>query len=135
MDLWNEISKTLYSAADYTVKEAEKLTGIAKLKYKRNALKAKLDLYYKSIGELKYAERNGQEVADEMYSGLFEQVDAVLAEQKELESRLADLRDCVSCPQCGYKVQRGLSFCPKCGEKLPSDEKKAENTGNAEDNG
>ena len=55
MDFWNDLSKTIYNAADYTVKGTEKLTGIAKLKYKINALKTKLDLYYKSIGELKYS--------------------------------------------------------------------------------
>ena len=29
MDFWNDLSKTIYNAADYTVKGTEKLAGIA----------------------------------------------------------------------------------------------------------
>ena len=44
-------------------------------------------------------------------------------ELKALEKQLADLRDYAACSQCGYRVQRGLAFCPKCGEKLPNENK------------
>ena len=118
MDFWNDLSKTIYNAADYTVKGTEKLAGIAKLKYRLSAVKAKLDLCYKSIGEIRYAERNGEPVTDDMYSGLFSQVDSLEAEKKQLEDKLADMKDYTSCPQCGYRVARGLAYCPKCGEKL-----------------
>ncbi len=123
MDFWNDLSKTIYNAADYTVKGTEKLTGIAKLKYKINALKTKLDLYYKSIGELKYSEHHGENVTDDMYASLFAQIEKLTSELKALEKQLADLRDYAACSQCGYRVQRGLAFCPKCGEKLPNENK------------
>ena len=73
MDFWNDLSKTIYNA--------EKLAGIAKLKYRLNAVKTKLDLCYRSIGEIKYAEKNGETVTDDMYSGLFSQVDSLEAEK------------------------------------------------------
>ena len=124
MDFWNEFSKTIYSAADYTVKGTEKLTGIAKLKYKINAAQSKLDLYYKSIGELKYAEKHSETVTEDMYEGLFAQVDSLTSEIKEYERQLADLRDYTACAQCGYRVQKGLSYCPKCGEKINASKEK-----------
>ena len=118
MDFWNDLSKTIYNAADYTVQGTEKLAGIAKLKYRLNAVKTKLDLCYRSIGEIKYAEKNGETVTDDMYSGLFSQVDSLEAEKKQIEDKLADMKDYTTCPQCGYRVARGLAYCPKCGEKL-----------------
>ncbi len=123
MDFWNDLSKTIYNAADYAVKGTEKLTGIAKIKYKINTVKVKLDLYYKSVGELKYAEHSGETVTDDMYAGLFSQIEKLNCELSSLEKQLADLRDYVTCCQCGYHVQRGLAFCPKCGEKLQNEDK------------
>ena len=81
-------------------------------------MKTKLDLCYRSIGEIKYAEKNGETVTDDMYSGLFSQVDSLEAEKKQIEDKLADMKDYTACPQCGYRVARGLAYCPKCGEKL-----------------
>ncbi len=123
VDFWNDLSKTIYTAADQTVKETEKLTGIAKVKYKLSVLRSKLDLCYRSIGELKYAEHRGEAVPDASYTGLFSQADKLNAEKKALEKQLDALRDCITCPLCGCRVQRGMSFCPKCGEKLNQDQK------------
>lgn len=118
MDFWNDLSKTIYNAADQTVKGTEKLAETAKLKYRLGAIKTKLDQCYKSIGEIRYAERNGETVTDEMYSELFTQADSLEAEKKSLENKLADIKDYTICTQCGYRVARGLAYCPKCGEKL-----------------
>ena len=118
MDFWDDLSKTIYNAADFTVKGTEKLTVIAKLKYRLGAIKTKLDLYYKSIGELKYAESRGENVTEEMYTGLFAQVETLKAEYESVEAKLADLKDYKACPMCGYRIGKGLSFCPKCGENL-----------------
>ncbi len=123
MDFWNDLSKTLYNAADQTVKGTEKLAGIAKIKYKINSLKTKLDFYYKSIGEIKYSEYKGGEVSPETYIGLFEQIESFNAEIEKLENELSDLKNFKACPNCGYRIKQGLSFCPKCGEKLSSDNK------------
>jgi|GEM_PF-3894345 len=41
MDFWDSISKTVSEAADYTAREAGRLTGIAKLKYRISMSKAR----------------------------------------------------------------------------------------------
>ena len=121
MEFWNEFTKTVNHAADKTVKGAEKLTGIAKVKYKISSINSKLDSCYKNIGELKYAEKCGEEVTENMYSALFEQVDEYKKELKELEDKLSDIREYQTCKMCGYRIQKGLPYCPKCGEKLASE--------------
>lgn len=123
MDFWNDLSKTIYNAAGQTVKGTEKLAGIAKIKYKINSLKTKLDFYYKSVGEIKFSEYKGEEISPETYEGLFEQIDTLNIKISELEKKLSDIREYKTCPNCAYRVKQGLSFCPKCGEKISQDNK------------
>jgi len=118
MDFWSEFSKTITNAADQTVKGTERLTGIAKLKYRLGSLKNKLNACYQSIGRLRYAEYNGETVTSEMYEGLFAEADTLSAQVKECEEKLYELQDYTTCPQCGNKAQKGMCFCPKCGENL-----------------
>lgn len=118
MDFWSEFSKTITNAADQTVKSTEKLTNIAKLKYRVGSLNNKLNDCFQSIGRLRYAELTGEAVAPEMYEGLMAKAAELDAQIKECEGKLYDLQDYATCPQCANKVQKGMSFCPKCGENL-----------------
>ncbi len=120
MDFWNEFSKTITSAADQTVKGAEKLTDIAKLKYRVNLLKNKLEEGYRDIGRLRYAEFCGEDVTSETYEELLTHIAELDGQIKECEDRLFDLQDFVTCSQCGHRMKKGLNFCPKCGEKMGS---------------
>lgn len=119
MDFWQEFSKTVSDTANQTVKEAEKLTDMAKVKYRIASLKTKLDETYLTVGQLKYSESCGEKVADEMYKGLFDKISDLSEQIADLEDKLSDLRNLVQCKACGARVsKKGCKFCPKCGEKL-----------------
>lgn len=118
MDFWKEFSKTVTSAADQTVKGAEKLTDMAKLKYKISSLNTRLDDAYTTIGRLRYSEKNGEKVADEMYRDLFEQIDDLNAQIAECESTLYDLMNFVTCSECGTRMKKDCKYCPKCGNRI-----------------
>lgn len=119
MDFWQEFSKTVSDAANQTVKEAEKLTDMAKVKYKIASLKTKLDDTYITVGQLRYSESKGERVANEMYNGLFEKITDLNEQIEALESKMSDLRNFAQCKSCGARVnKKGCKFCPKCGEKI-----------------
>ncbi len=117
MDFWKEFSKTVSSAAEGTVKGAEKLTDMAKLKYKISSLNTKLTDAYTEIGKLRYSEKNGDTVQAETYSELFEKVDELNMQIAEAETELYDLMNFASCPKCGTRMKKDCRYCPKCGEK------------------
>lgn len=121
MDFWSEFSKTITNAADQTVKSTEKLTNIAKLKYRLSALTNKQNECYQNIGRLRFAEFNGETVTPDLYEGLFAEAVELDAQKKECENKLFELQDYTCCPQCGHKAQKGMSFCPKCGVALKKD--------------
>ncbi len=118
MDFWKEFSKTVTSAAEGTVKGAEKLTDMAKLKYKISSLNTKLDESYNTLGRLKYSEKNGEKVAREMYNSIFDRIDELNAQVAEAESELFDLMNFVACPVCGTRMKKDCKYCPKCGDKI-----------------
>ena len=119
MDFWHEFTKSISDAASSTVKEAEKLTDMAKVKYRISSLKTKLDESYLTVGQLKYAEFRGENVPEEMYDGLFEQITDLTNQINDLETRLSDLRNLVACKNCGARInKKGCAYCPKCGEKI-----------------
>lgn len=119
MDFWHEFSSTITKAADQTVKGAEKLSEMAKVKYKITSLETKLDEAYLTVGKLKYAESMGNDATDEMYNGLFEEISELNEQITELNDKLSQLRNLTVCKGCGTKVnKKGFKFCPECGEKL-----------------
>lgn len=130
---WEDISKKLSDAADYTVKETEKLTGMAKLKYKAANEKSKLNSLYQSLGRLKYAESLGEESEEGAYETIVAQISETLAEIKKMETEMASLRSWRLCVGCGAKIGSDMAFCPKCGTKQqpiaaePAAEETAEN--------
>ncbi len=118
MEFWNEFSNTVRGAASHTVKGAEKLSNIAKIKYKISSVNDKLDICYKALGELYYNEKCGKEVQPDMYRTLLDKIDALRTALSELEGKLAELRSHKICHLCGSKIQKSHTFCPKCGEKV-----------------
>lgn len=117
MDFWKEFSKTVSSAAEGTVKGAEKLTDMAKLKYKISSLNTKLTDTYTEIGKLRYSENKGDTVDNETYTKLFDMIDEYNLLIAEAETELYDLMCFVSCPKCGTRMKKDCRYCPKCGEK------------------
>ena len=130
MDFWNDFSKTISNAADQTVKGTERLTGLAKLKYRISMLKSKLDDAYRTVGKLRYAEHAGETVTVDMYEGLFEKIADLEGQIRECEVKMYDLRDYTACPACGYRLKKGLNFCPRCGEKMTSSDESRSNSDN-----
>lgn len=114
MEFWDDFSKAVANAADQTVKGTEKLTTIAKLKYRITTLKNKVSEYCKTLGELKYAEYCGEQVSEKDYAAIADEITLINKKVAVLEKRIADLSDYVNCPQCGYRVRRGVGICPYC---------------------
>ena len=114
---WEDITKKLSGAADYTVRETEKLTGMAKLKYKAANEKNRLSTLYRSLGSLTYARTQGDAVGEGEEEALIAQITEALAALARLEEEMASLRSWKLCVGCGAKIGADVTFCPKCGTR------------------
>ena len=118
MEFWDEFFQKINSAAEYTIKETEKLTETAKLKYRLSKAKNRLELLYMSIGKLRYEETVlCKEAPEELYDGFNSQVTATIADIESLKNEIAAIRDHVICPNCGTKIANDADYCSKCGAK------------------
>ncbi len=123
---WEDISRKLTDAADYTVKKTEKLTAIAKLEYKLANKKNKLNLLYQNLGKVKYSEMAGDAVDEIAYRELQEKIRCMLYTIERMEEQLAYLRNYRFCIACGAKIGNDMCYCPKCGTRqVPVEEDEA----------
>mgnify|MGYP000848137675 CR=1 FL=1 len=121
MEFWDNFSKTVSDAAEYTVKEAGKLTGWAKLKYKLSASRARLDTFLAALGSVKYNEVKGA-AADANVNELIRNIDALKAEIEAYENEIAKLKNVRICAACRQAIALDMAFCPRCGAKQPEPE-------------
>ncbi len=118
MDFWKEFSKTVSSAVDHTVKGTEKITDMARLKYKISSINTKLEEAYLALGRLKYSESTGNETDAKECAELVDKINELNAQLTEAESALFDLMNFISCPNCGARLKKGCNYCPTCGNKF-----------------
>lgn len=84
MDMWDNITKKVESAANTVGKEAAKLTDTAKNKYNTAVKEGKLEKIFESIGALHYDELKNETDNSAQIASLVAEADAVNAELSEL---------------------------------------------------
>ncbi len=118
MGIMDQVEKEARRAADATKKGAEKIGGIARLKYQLLNLRSRRSALYEQIGQLhvEQLEQNRDNTA--VVSSLAAQVGQLSEEILAKEEELAALQNTEVCPCCSAHVRSDSAFCPKCGQKL-----------------
>ncbi len=121
---WNEFYKKINDAAMYASQEAEKLTGVAKAKFKLMNLRSKESDYYEAIGKLCYEERtqitDAEKIIDNsvLIKELCDKVRETIIEIKTAEQEINQyMNNTKTCMICASKIDRDMVYCPKCGAK------------------
>ena len=122
------IKKTLSVA----VTEAGKLTktvagktnnfvDVTKLNLALNEADKKISSLYQKIGETVYSKYLMDELNCTEFDEILSEIDNFKAEQESLKAQIAELKNAVTCPECGANNDKGSEFCSKCGAKLSGD--------------
>ena len=120
---WNDIYKRINDAAMYASQEAEKLTGVAKAKFKLMNLRSKESDYYEALGKLYYEERCQNMDSDKVIDNsavmgeLCEKVTEAINEIRAAEQEINQSKTSKICMICNSKIERDVIYCPKCGAK------------------
>lgn len=118
MDLWDDIVKKISDAADYTLKEAGKITDTAKIKLSIASKESTIDDIFLKIGKLHYEEHIDNSVDNgENIKAAFLEIEKLRSELKVLKSQLVITKKYKTCPECGAKIDREMSYCFKCGHE------------------
>jgi hypothetical protein len=118
MDLFDNIAKKITETADYTIKEAGKLTETAKSKLAIAAKESAIEDELLKIGKYCYDEHADSTLNNsEAIQAACGEIDKLMKDLKDLHSGLAVLKKYKSCPGCGSKIDRDMSYCYKCGHQ------------------
>ena len=118
MDLFDNIVKKLTDAADYTLKEAGKLTDTAKTKISIANREAAIEEEILKIGRYCYDEHADSAINNsDVIQVACSEIDRLNGELDILKAELAVLKKFKICPECGTKIDREMSYCHKCGHQ------------------
>jgi hypothetical protein len=118
MDLFENIVKKLTDAADYTLKEAGKLTDTAKTKISIASKEAAIEDELLKIGRYCYDEHADAAINNsDVIQMACSEIDKLTGELKNLNDELAVLKKFKICNECGTKIDRDMSYCHKCGHQ------------------
>ena len=127
--LFDNIKKGMSIALNETEKIAKvvkkktvHIYDTTKLNVALNDTQGKLDKHYQKIGEIIYQRYLDNRNVGEEIEAYCEEIDAFVAEGKELKSRIAALKDNSVCSSCGKTVDNSSDYCPSCGKKLSEDD-------------
>ena len=128
MDFFDKLGDTIVSATREMSDKAKDVTDSTRMQYDIRKKKQDIDKIYRDLGK-KYYEDN-KDSDDESISAVRE----LLAEEKDLETQVANLKGGRRCPKCGAVVPMDSGYCNKCGSKLSeSIFEEEDETGESED--
>lgn len=128
---------TIKKGLSVAVSEAGKLTktvagktnnlvDVTKLNLALNEAERKITALYEKIGESIYAKHLDGTLDCDGFDEILKEIDSFKAEQESLKAQIAELKNAITCTECGANNDKGSEFCSKCGTKLSADIEKCE---------
>lgn len=124
MSFLDDVINTTKSVAATAGKKTDNAVQFSKLKIKEAQINGDIKTKFEKLGALIYQMAKADEKSGEEFDALIAEIDECYDKLSEIDNRIDELKNEVTCPACGAKTKNENAFCPKCGAKLP--ERKAE---------
>ena len=124
MSVFDDILTTAKNAADVVGKKAIQVKDISRLRLSIIELNKEIGRNFEALGRLVYdagKSGNSYDVDDSVAA-----IDELYEELSILSDEMNRLRGRVVCPCCGKENTLDATFCSKCGNRLPEQEKAEE---------
>lgn len=102
------------------------LVDVTKLNLALGETERKVSALYEKIGETVYAKYSEGALNCDEFDEILKEIDSFKKEQESLKAQIAELKNAVTCPECGVNNDKGSEFCSKCGAKLSANSEKPE---------
>lgn len=114
----NSLLDKAMSVANVAGKKTEEMVEVSKLKLQEVSLNADLQNCYERIGSLVYRSRKSGLDNEAEITEIIAQVDALLEELAQNQSKREELKKVKKCPNCGAACAVDSHFCSRCGMML-----------------
>ena len=118
---WNQITQAIQGLSKDVSGKVKETADVLKLRQKASVEKQRIRDAYEEIGRLYFKECEGKEVAPE-YQEFFDTIAEASAAVAEFKSKIEELRNTKTCPECGAEMYKEAASCAKCGAKMPEPE-------------
>ena len=119
MSFFEDVINTTKSAAATAGKKTDEAVRFTKLKIKESQTTGDIKAHFEKLGQMAYEMQKSENPASNLFDAEVEEIDKLYEKLSEINLLLDDLRQEVTCTECGAKTKSDNSFCPKCGAKLP----------------
>lgn len=119
--LKDSVSKAKDSAEKIAREVAKRTSNTithTKLSFSMNEVQSKIKDIYAEIGKELYAKYLNGEETDESIHDSFAQIDKLMDEIEIINSKIAELKNSVKCPECSTFNSAEAGFCSHCGASL-----------------
>ena len=128
---------TIKKGLSIAVTEAGKLTktvagkttnivDVTKLNFALNETGRKISALYEKIGETVYSKYTEGELNCTEFDEILKEIDSFKAEQENIKAQIAELKNAITCPECGTSNDKDNEFCSKCGAKLTEEDEEVQ---------
>lgn len=114
----NSLLDKAMSVANVAGKKTEEMVEVSKLKLQEVSLNADLQNCYERIGSLVYRSRKSGLDNEAEITEIISQVDDLLQELAQIQSKREELKKVKKCPNCGASCSVDSHFCSRCGMVL-----------------
>ncbi|MBR5808965.1 MAG: zinc ribbon domain-containing protein [Clostridia bacterium] len=97
------------------------LVDVTKLNLALNETEKKVSALFEKIGETVYSKYVAGELNCNEFDEILKEIDDFKAEQESIKAQIAELKNAITCPECGVNNDKGSEFCSKCGAKLTAE--------------
>ena len=125
-DVFEDLGKKIGETAEAVTNKASEIIELRKIKNQMNTLRKSNSRDFTDLGKMVYAKYKTGGTIDADSMALCEAISERIAKISEFEMSAADVRGAVTCPTCKKHVEKGMVYCPYCGDKVPADAWKTE---------
>lgn len=114
---FDEVVDKAKEYAQIAAEKSQEVYQVSKLKIEIVETKRKIDKNYASIGKKCYdAVKAGEDLPD--FAANIEEIDLLKAEIIDKQEKIAEIKNTISCANCGADVDADSDFCHKCGAQM-----------------
>ena len=109
----------------YRTQKTGEIAKEAKIKFKMNDDKSKINNLYQEIGKAIYRKHsNSEEISiDEELNSYCTQIDELSKDLEEAQTELLKIKNKRICENCYAEIELNVKYCPHCGAKMDGERK------------
>lgn len=119
MGFFDDVINTGKNVVSSAGKKTDSAVRLSKLKVKSSQIHNDIRAKYEKLGEFVYQSAKSGEKNEEELNAQITGLNECYTELEEISKQIDELRNVVTCPNCGEKHKDDDAFCSKCGAKLP----------------